>query len=186
MSFVNKWTLGIGFAVTLAVTAAADSGGRRFEVTDDCAPNADWGANGCLREEGEVTRAEFAAANLPNRYPGHPAWRIDPPYVTDGPGSIRARNTGGRGHTFTEVARFGGGFIVGLNPPGSLPAEECAIVDSVTGALSPGPSVSATTLAPGAELRVDGLAPGTHNFQCCIHPWMRTTVKVKAAEDQQQ
>lgn len=30
------------------------------------------------------------------------------------------------------------------------------------------------------------LQPGTHNFQCCIHPWMRTTVKIKAEEDQQK
>ena len=27
---------------------------------------------------------------------------------------------------------------------------------------------------------VDGLAAGDHKFQCCIHPWMRTLVKVKA------
>jgi len=180
MSVINCWTLGIGLAAVLAVTAAADSG-RKFDVTDECAPNADWGPNGCLQEEGTVTRAEFAAANL-NRYAGHPSWRIDPPYVADGPGAVRARNTGGRGHTFTEVANFGGGFVAGLNPPGALVAPECATVGA-NGVLTPAAPAQATTIAPGQELHVADLAPGTHNFQCCIHPWMRTTVKV-GSEDQ--
>jgi len=180
---ITRWTFGMTLLIVLAVGAAADSG-RKFEVTDDCAPNADWGPNGCLRETGDVTRAEFAAANA-NRYPGHPSWRIVPPYVgAQFQPDIRAENTGGRGHTFTAVARFGGGFIGGLNPPGAVPAPECAIVNA-DGTLSPSPTALATSLPPGAELRVEGLQPGTYNFQCCIHPWMRTTVKVKAEEDQQ-
>jgi len=180
---ITRWTFGMTLLIVLAVGAAADSG-RKFEVTDDCAPNADWGPNGCLRETGDVTRAEFAAANA-NRYPGHPSWRIVPPYVgAQFQPDIRAENTGGRGHTFTGVARFGGGFIGGLNPPGAVPAPECAIVNA-DGTLSPSPTALATSLPPGAELRVEGLQPGTYNFQCCIHPWMRTTVKVKAEEDQQ-
>ena len=86
MSLINNWTLGVALAVTLAVTAAVDSGGRRFDVTDDCDPTAaDW-AGGCQQEEGSVTRAEFAAANA-NRYPGHPSWRIAPPIP--GPGGGR-------------------------------------------------------------------------------------------------
>ena len=183
MRITTRWTVATTFLVVLAVTASADSG-KRFEVTDDCAPNADWGVGGCLRESGDVTRAEFAAANA-NRYPGHPAWRIDPPYVREQfQPDIRAENTGGRGHTFTQVASFGGGFVPALNPQGAVPAAECAIVNA-DGSLSPSPAALATTLAPGAELRVEGLQPGTHNFQCCIHPWMRTTVKIKAADDQQ-
>ena len=81
------------------------------------------------------------------------------------------------------MASFGGGFVAALNPQGAVPAAECAIVNT-DGTLSPSPAALATILAPGAELRVEGLQPGTHNFQCCIHPWMRTTVKVKAEEDQ--
>jgi len=27
-------------------------------------------------------------------------------------------------------------------------------------------------------MRVEDLKPGTHNFQCCVHPWMRSTVKI--------
>jgi len=183
LRIITRWTLGITCLILLAVGASADSG-RKFEVTDDCAPNADWGLNGCLRESGDVTRAEFAAANA-NRYPGHPSWRIVAPYVeAQFQPDIRVENTGGRGHTFTEVARFGGGFISGLNPPGAVPAPECAIVNA-DGSLSPTPAAVATRLDPGAELTVQGLQLGTHNFQCCIHPWMRTTVKIKAEEDQQ-
>jgi hypothetical protein len=181
MRMVMSWTLGVTFAVVLAVTASADSG-KRFVVTDDCAPNADWGPNGCLREHGEVTSAEFGAANA-NRYPGHPAWRIVPPYVArQSQDEIRVKNTGGRDHTFTEVERFGGGFVAQLNPPGAVPAPECALVNP-DGTLRPAAAAAASTVVPDAELRVEGLRPGTHNFQCCIHPWMRTTVKIKARHD---
>jgi hypothetical protein len=180
MRIMTRWSVGIILLVLLAVAAAADSG-KKFEVTDDCAPNADWGPGGCLRDSGQVTRLEFDAANA-NRYPGHPAWRIVPPYATDqNQTEIRAQNTGGRGHTFTEVAAFGGGFVAPLNPPGVGLAPECATVNS-NGTLSPAADAQTTMLAPGSELRVEGLAPGTHNFQCCIHPWMRTTVKIAARE----
>ena len=183
MRITTRWTLATTCSIALAVTASADSG-KRFEVTDDCAPNADWGVNGCLQASGDVTRAEFNAANV-NGFPGHPAWRIVPPYVREQfQPDIRAENTGGRGHTFTEVARFGGGFVAPLNPASAALAPECATVNAA-GMLVPSPPALATMLAPGAQLRVEGLQPGTHNFQCCIHPWMRTTVKIKAEEDQQ-
>jgi hypothetical protein len=180
MRIVTRWIVGIAFGGVLAVSAIAESG-KKFQVTDDCAPNADWGPDGCLKDSGSVTRVEFNAANA-NRYPGHPAWRIVSPYeATQNQSEIRAENTGGRGHTFTEVAAFGGGFVPPLNPPGVGLAPECAVVNS-DGTISPGAGAVATALAPGAELRVQGLQPGTHNFQCCIHPWMRTTVKIAAQQ----
>ena len=37
---------------------------------------------------------------------------------------------------------------------------------------------SATDVPPGATLKVKGLSEGDHRFQCCIHPWMRTLIKV--------
>ena len=186
MRIFNRWILGVTCAVGIAVTAFADSG-KRFLITDDCDPNdGDWVAvGGCFRDKGEVTRAEFRAANL-NGYPGHPSWRIVPPYVgKQTENVIRVLNRGGRVHTFTEVARFGGGNNPTQNPQGATPAPECATVDPATGALSPAPAAVATTIAPGAELRVEGLAPGTHNFQCCIHPWMRSTVKITDDDDRQ-
>ena len=184
MRILNRWTLGVAFAIGLAVTALADSG-KRFLITDDCDPHdSDWVAvGGCFRASGEVTRAEFRAANQ-NGYPGHPAWRIVPAYVAEQSDDvIRVRNTGGRVHTFTEVARFGGGYNPLLNPAGAIPAPECATVDPVSGALSPAPAALATTLGVGSEMRIEGLKPGTHNFMCCIHPWMRSTVKVTGDDD---
>jgi len=184
MRVVNRWTLGAAFALVFAVGAVAD-GGKTFVMADECDPrDPDWNAvGGCFHERGDVTRAEFRAANQLG-FPGHPAWRFVPPYLADQSGSeIRVRNTGGRVHTFTEVAGFGGGYNAGQNARGSTPAPECANVDPVTGALTPTAVALSSTLAPGGEMRVEGLTPGTHNFQCCIHPWMRSTVRI-SAEDQ--
>lgn len=185
MRILIRWTIGISFAAALAATVFADSG-KRFLITDDCDPtDGDWTAvGGCFRDGGgEVTRAEFRGANE-NGHPGHPSWRIVPPYVAERSGDeIRIRNTGGRDHTFTEVNKFGGGYNAGQNARGAAVAPECATVDPATGALTPAPAAVATTVAPGGEMRVEGLSPGTHNFQCCIHPWMRSTVKITNDDD---
>jgi hypothetical protein len=173
MRVFSRWPLGVTFAVLLAVTASADSGrGKRFAITDDCDPNDPaWAPTGGCLTDGEVTNAEFGAA-LPQ---GHPSWRIAPPYVEDRrQDEIRVRNTGGRVHTFTEVVRFGNGYVPPLNAQGAFVAPECV---APTG--GPSPQAQATNVAPGAELRVEDLEPGTHNFQCCIHPWMRTVVKIE-------
>ena len=74
-------------------------------------------------------------------------------------------NKGGREHTFAEVTNFGGGFVPLLNI-GLNPAPEC----------TPG---NATPLLPGATVKLTGLAPGLHQYQCCIHPWMRATIRVQ-------
>ena len=165
-----RWTLGVSLLVFLAVSASADSGhGKRFNITDDCDPNDPaWAPTGGCLTDGQVTNAEFGAA-LPQ---GHPSWRIEPPYVQDRrQDDIKVRNTGGRVHTFTKVARFGNGYVPPLNAVNAFAAPECQGGPA-------NPAVATTTLAPGQELEVEGLAPGTHNFQCCIHPWMRTVVKV--------
>jgi hypothetical protein len=170
MRVVIRRTLGVGFAILLAVAASADSGkGKRFAITDDCDPaDPAWAPTGGCLTDGEVTNAEFGAA-LPQ---GHPSWRIEPPYVEDRrQDDIRVRNTGGRVHTFTKVVRFGNGYVPPLNATNAPPAAECQGGPA-------NPLVATTTLAPGQELDVEGLEPGTHNFQCCIHPWMRTVVKI--------
>jgi plastocyanin len=85
---------------------------------------------------------------------------------------VRVTNAGGEGHTFTEVAAFGGGFVPFLNgvggPTGTVPLVEA-------GACSASPVV----VAPGKTVRIKGLSPGVHKFQCCIHPWMRAVVDVE-------
>lgn len=148
-----------------------------ISILDRCDPkDPGWApTGGCLLKEGDVSVAEFTALLTSPLGPagtlfGHPAWRNSPSHIVaekhGTTASINVRNAGGRGHTFTEVANFGGGFVPALN--GAITAApECV--------QTPAPQV----LAPGQRAQVTGLAPGLHKFQCCIHPWMRATVRVK-------
>jgi plastocyanin len=154
---------------------ADDDGGTRIALLDDCDPRIGAGWNTatdqtqCIREEGSVSRAEFAAflaSPFSLSTVGHPAWRIAPTYLKPEAGDrVRVRNGGGRGHTFTEVAQYGGGFIPVLNI-GLIQAPECT-------------PATAPVIPPGGHADVTGLAVGNHKFQCCIHPWMRALVKVE-------
>jgi hypothetical protein len=166
----------IAFLLHLAPTAIADvEHTRRVVIRDDCDPNdATWNpVGGCVQPRGDVTRAEFGAQLIsPNARSvvGHQAWRNDPTYVEINANAfLIAKNAGGRVHTFTKVTQFGGGR--GGNPllnQGLDRAPEC-----VTPA-----GMMPDDIAPGEHVVVHGLTPGNHHFQCCLHPWMRTTVKV--------
>lgn len=137
---------------------------------------------GCLRREGSVTLSEFIQlllSPLSLSVVGHPSWTISPTYSTAEAGErIRVRNAGGRGHTFTEVENFGGGFV-GVVPPnpmapplnaGLVTAPECL-------------EATDDVIPPGGRATVSGLAVGSHKFMCCIHPWMRAVVKVQPGEE---
>jgi plastocyanin len=147
---------------------------RDIAIRDDCDPrDPGWApTGGCLLRRGDVTFAEFNAemnSPLAASVVGHQAWRNDPSYIEIQPGkTVRVSNTGGRAHTFTEVAMFGGGKVPSpaLNK-GLVTAPEC-----------PG----STDIPPGATVQVAGLGVGNHRFQCCIHPWMRALIKVKATQ----
>jgi plastocyanin len=166
----------VGLAGFVA-TAQVNGNDNRIAVTDDCLPgDPAWDpTGGCTlkRHQGDVSAAEFfALLRSPLTIPpggalvGHPSWRNEPSHVTTALGkTIRITNTGGRGHTFTEVAEFGGGFVPVLNV-GLTPAPECA-PDQVV------------NLAPGTSIDIPTSGPGLHKFQCCIHPWMRATVRVE-------
>ena len=171
----------VGIWALVAARAQADDRGNnndqkpKIQIRDDCDPtDPAWApTGGCTLKGGVVTFAEFGqllfsplSAGSPV---GHPAWRMDPTYVRIDPNdTLRVTNTGGRHHTFTEVANFGGGFVTGLN--GTLHmAPEC-------------PASAAAQLAPGDSVNVQSLSVGDHKFQCCIHPWMRILVKVEAEE----
>ena len=156
-------------------TAAADDEGKKVAIRDDCDPeDPAWTpTGGCTLKDGDVTEAEFTAELfspvLADAFPiGHQAWRNDPSYLKIREGEkVKVRNRGGRRHTFTEVAQFGGGRVPPLN--GAMaPAPECA---------------TATNLDPGARTELSELAAGNHRFQCCIHPWMRMLIKVEAEND---
>ena len=108
-----------------------------------------------------------AAAGTPD-----PNWDFEPDTLTVSSGTpLHVVDQGGEPHTFTEVAKFGGGFIPGLNS-GQETVPECAGGFSRV-------EVARTRILQGSQLQVTGLSKGEHLFQCCIHPWMRTKVEVK-------
>ena len=153
----------------LDVGVLASEGNEWAAMIDDCDPNADWGPGGCLLRTGTVSRAEFfallASPLSPTTVVGHPSWRMDPGYLTVEAGDkVKLRNDGGRNHTFTKVAQFGGG-VIPMATAGLTPVPECA-----TNVLIP----------PGerGQVRSSDLAEGTNRFQCCFHPWMRAVIEV--------
>lgn len=114
--------------------------------------------------------ALFAAAQ---NGPPDPKWDFEPDSLTIKKGTILSVvDQGGEPHTFTEVAKFGGGFIPGLNGPGEDTVPEC------NGGFSR-VEVARTRILQGSQLQLTGLDKGEHLFQCCIHPWMRIKVDVK-------
>lgn len=156
----------------------ANRGNRRIDLVDDCDPNdSAWLPIGCLQNDGDVTLTEFnqfLRSPLYDNIPppgiepglflvGHPSWRNDPSHVVIEAGKkIDVRNVGGRPHTFTAVAAFGGGVVPPLNV-GTQPAPECA---------------SSVRLEPGDRTSITASGDGIQRFQCCFHPWMRATVRV--------
>src|SRR5690349_11689751 len=159
----------LAMAMALAATTAVAA--QKIDILDYCDPSDPaWApSGGCLLKEGDVTFAEFSDlldSVLSSAVVGHPAWRFEPSFAEAEPRErLHVFNRGGRAHTFTEVAEFGGGFIPSpaLNK-GLTMAPECA---------------SAQVIAPGTRAVVSGLSEGDHRFQCCVHPWMRALIKVE-------
>ncbi len=108
-----------------------------------------------------------AAAGTPD-----PGWDFEPDVLKIKEGTILSVvDQGGEPHTFTEVKKFGGGFIDGLNA-GEETVPECS------GGFA-NVAVAKTRIIQGSHLDITGLSKGEHHFECCIHPWMRVTVQVK-------
>jgi hypothetical protein len=177
--------LATGTATVLVATAFGGSdggsGGRQIAIRDDCDPrDPAWNpTGGCKLRRGDVTFAEFReelVSPLAASVVGHQAWRFDPSYLKLEEGqSVRVRNRGGRDHTFTKVAEFGGGSIPDpeLNF-GLIRAPEC----------EPVPVGPRGVVPPDGRTTVSGLAVGNHRFQCCIHPWQRALIKVLPDEEE--
>ena len=146
---------------------AVDNGdpGRRIFLRDRCGGDSWAPFGGCLLD-GEVERPEWLARVQETG--SHPLW-INSPVATavETGTSLEVVNVGGRPHSFTRVASFGGGRLPLLNTRDDtrIPAPEClgAIVTI------PGAGASVTHTFTGV---------GEQRYQCCFHPWMRTTVKV--------
>ena len=109
-----------------------------------------------------------AASKSPDR-----GWDFEPDSAEIRDGDILSVvDEGGEPHTFTEVAKFGGGFIPGLNAPGQETVPECF------GGFK-NIAVARTRILQGSTIQVTNLSKGEHLFQCCIHPWMKFKVTVK-------
>ena len=173
--------VGVLVASSATIDVKADNdrnvGTRDVAMRDDCDPNDPaWGATGgCNLPNGTVTEEDFRAylfSPLIVTVVGHPAWAFDPMSVKSRAGKrLRISNEGGRTHTFTKVAEYGGGvvpFLNGVGTPGKTP-------------LTPAPECSSPAFIPipgcGRD-ETEELAAGDHKFQCCLHPWMRTLVRV--------
>ena len=162
--------------LSLTTGAGAVQGDKKVRLYDDCEPtsfNAVLGDGACVGN-GHTTFDEFIA-ELEATQDAH-AWRNQPTAMLLNVGRPTfIENRGGETHTFTPVANFGGGFVNELNgiSGNPVPAPEClnipALVFIPAGGTEEGPT------AGSSELPV-----GSHKFQCCIHPWMRTVVEVQA------
>ena len=80
---------------------------------------------------------------------------------------LSAFNHGGETHTFTEVDEFGGGFVNQINQIGGFGPTIPECNPQKVKLLHPGDSSQETTDEVGVE-----------KYQCCIHPWMRTEVRI--------
>ena len=160
----------LGAAVSLALPAAMAA---KVDLLDDCdARDSGWASSGgCNLVDGDVTLAEFnALLSSVNSAAvvGHPSWTISPTYLSLELGEkLRVRNHGGRGHSFTEVAAFGGGRVAAFNA-GLTPAPECA---------------AAIPMSAGTQTEVRVTSPGLHLYQCCFHPWMRAAIRFTPVGD---
>jgi plastocyanin len=159
---------------SLAVTAQVKSNDNKIDIVDNCLPgDPGWDPTGGCQlndKQGDVSFGEFGAlltSPLSQAVIGHPSWRNEPAHISTPEGkAVKVTNRGGRLHTFTEVADFGGGRVPPLNV-GLTRAPECA------------PGGPAVNLPPGASTSIAVVGEGLHKFQCCIHPWMRATVRVE-------
>jgi plastocyanin len=169
-------TMGVG-------SAFADSGRLHIEMTDDCDPatfNAPPPAGvgpGTCRGDGDTTFAAFIAELTATKVAED--WVFDPSRETVRSNQkVVADNVGGEAHTFSCVTAFGGGVVPPLNQlsGNNTPAVPC-------GGQTLGQSFGATLVPSGGHLTVNlgttqQASPGVFKFQCLIHPWMRSTLRV--------
>ncbi|HWC06287.1 MAG TPA: hypothetical protein VG799_03455 [Gemmatimonadota bacterium] len=138
-----------------------------IEMLDRCEPES---FNAVLIEcvgDGKVTFTEFIAELLKKQV--HHQWRFQPHQLAlKAERPFQAVNVGGEDHTFTEVDEFGGGFVTDLNTLSGnpVPAPECLDFAALE------------FVGPGEATEIEEEEVGTVNYQCCIHPWMRTVLEV--------
>ena len=170
--------------VAAAAVAFADGGSERFRVRDECdaatfnsAPPTGPGLGVICDENlgGDETFQEFIDEITATQQARH--WRFQPDRTTlDRGESTSLQSRGGETHTFTKVAEFGGGVVPLLNDlSGAGPTRaECLTAPSATNI-----TVNAGDEFNGPRAGSAALPRGTTKWQCCIHPWMRSTITVR-------
>jgi plastocyanin len=157
----------------LSFAVANGDPGRRIFLRDLCGGESWAPFGGCLID-GPVERPAWLARVLETG--SHPLWANSPVATAVETGTtLEVVNVGGRPHSFTRVANFGGGILPLLNTREDtrIPAPEC-LTDAGTVQIAPAGGSVAHTFA--------GL--GEQRYQCCFHPWMRTTVNVTHAHSE--
>jgi plastocyanin len=186
---MSAMTLLLGTTLVAPSVAGADEGkggdSKRVRIFDDCDP-ATFNAAiepGTCKGDGETLFGDFIAQLQATG--AAKGWEFKPAdFHIDQGDNINAVSRGGEFHTFTEVADFGGGCVEDLNNIlGLTPVPECTPTVLIDGKPVPAAFLSSGVDA-GGNLQVPGLSPGTHEFQCLIHPWMHAVVVVRADHGQ--
>jgi len=186
---IHVYAVLAGFLTITGAFVAARSSSQVFRVRDDCdpatfnaAPPVGPGAGVICNPnfDGDTTFAEFIEELTEDQTIGQ--WRFNPDDVRLDQGQgTEIESRGGEFHTFTQVAAFGGGILPGLNALTGAGATrpECGAADNLApprathifvpdGAKFAGPTAGSAALPKGAT-----------KWQCCIHPWMRSEIRVR-------
>src|SRR5215469_9777062 len=151
----------------VSLTAQDSSQGKpgvvQIVALDECDPttfNAALGPDFCKNVTlGQFTTLQQLFAEAADGTPD-PGWDFEPDTLTIKEGTnLVVTDQGGEPHTFTEVKKFGGGFITDLNA-GEQTAQECS------GGFK-NLAVAKTRILQGSQVNVTGLSKGEHLFQCC-------------------
>jgi hypothetical protein len=148
-----------------------------FVAHDSCDPasfNAALGPGTCVKN-GHTTFPEFIAQLQSTGVARD--WRFTPEQLTARFGvNLLGNNVGGEEHTFTPVRQFGGGVIPLLNELTGNPvvAQECLSLEDDDFVESGG-----KYLIESEELSEAADNSGIARVQCCIHPWMRSVVRLE-------
>ena len=172
---------------SLFVVAAAAVVGKdvvEFRVRDDCDPatfNAAIGEGTCVeRFDGGTTFEEFLEELGEDGEVG--SWKFNPDDkdLDRGQGTV-LRSRAGEFHTFTRVAEFGGGIVGVLNDIGGFgdTVTECGTENVLAPPSGTNLFVPAGAHIPGPVAGKGEMPKGRTKWQCCIHPWMRSTVTVR-------
>ena len=166
-------------SLLLRARAAAAPDTDSIRMWDNCDPatfNVTLGPGACQPgDHGTEKFSIFFGELAADRVAG--AWRFGSTWYSIASGDSTALdNRGGELHTFTTVAKFGGGFKPVLNQLSGnpVPAPECLQPPSASNIF-----VEAGTVEIGPAAGSTVLPVGTTKVQCCVHPWMRAVINVK-------